>query len=212
MVILKKKNSTNGAFRAFLSIFGTLLIVCALVLLYLTVGSAVTQEVRYTAKTTLRTLTGNNLSYKDLEPSNEDFSIVIPKIEAVAPVFQNVDPFNSGEYLSVLRRGVAHAKGTPFPGQAGNTYIFAHSTDAFYNVGSYNAVFFLLGKLETGDEIYVYFKGKKHIYSVEEVKVVPPEALRYLGDLGLGKSLTLQTCYPPGTTLKRLVVVAKEVG
>jgi hypothetical protein len=39
--------------------------------------------------------------------------------------------------------GVAHAKGTVFP-HKGNIYLFAHSTDNWWNVGRYNAVFYLL--------------------------------------------------------------------
>ncbi len=84
-------------------------------------------------------------------------------------------------------------------------------TNAFYNVGAYNAVFYLLGKLKEGDEIYIYYKGDKYKYEVFDSKVVESGALRYLGKIDDGNTLTLQTCYPPGTTLKRLVVLAKQV-
>ena len=87
--------------------------------------------------------------------ANKDFTIVIPKINAVAPIIKNVDPFNKNEFLGSLKRGVAHAKGTNLPDEDGNVYLFAHSTDAFYNVGNYNAVFYLIGKLEKDDEIKV---------------------------------------------------------
>jgi sortase A len=149
---------------------------------------------------------------KPLTPPNTDFSIIIPEIAAVAPVIQNVDATNSLLYLKALRKGVAHAKGTAVPGEKGNVYLFAHSTDTFYNVSSYNAVFYLIGKLKTGDEIDVYYKGKLIKYEVYDKKVVEPTDSQYLGTLIEGeKTLTLQTCYPPGTTLKRLVVLAKEV-
>jgi sortase A len=108
-----------------------------------------------------------------------------------------------------LKKGVAHARGSVFPGEEGNTYIFAHSTDAFYNVGVYNAVFYLLGKLKPGDEIDVFYKGKLYIYKVYEVKVVEASELKYLGKQKEKSTLTLQTCYPPGTTLKRLIVLAE---
>ena len=105
---------------------------------------------------------------------------------------------------------MAHAKGTAYPGQKGNVYLFAHSTDAFYNVGRYNAVFYLIGKLENGDEIDIYYKDQKIVYEVYEKKVVGADDIKYLGNLGDRNTLTLQTCYPPGTTLKRLVVVASQ--
>ena len=118
---------------------------------------------------------------KALVPPNTDFSIVIPKIAAVAPVVKDVNHTNPDIFLKELKKGVAHAVGTPYPDQEGNTYIFAHSTDAFYNVNYFNAVFYLLGKLKEGDEIVVFYKGSKYIYSVRQVKVVPKEDTFYLG-------------------------------
>lgn len=147
---------------------------------------------------------------KPLVVPNTDFAIAIPKIGAVAPVIENVDPLNKTEYLQALKEGVAHARGTALPMDKGNVYIFAHSTDAFYNVGKYNAVFYLLEKLTVGDEIYIYYRGQKIKYLVQEVKVVSPDAIEYLTKDTEEKTLTLQTCYPPGTTFKRLVVIAKQ--
>lgn len=189
-----------------LNILGNLLIFISAIVLFLTFGSAIKEEVKYNISTLI------NYNYDiNLVPPNADFTIIIPKIAAVAPVFADTDPFNSGVYLPVLRKGVAHAKGTSYPGSPGNTYLFAHSTDAFYNVGRYNAVFYLLGKLQPGDEIIIFYKGEKISYDVDSVKVVSADDVKYLGKIGDGNTLTLQTCYPPGTTLARLVVVAKEV-
>ncbi len=148
---------------------------------------------------------------KPLTPPNTDFSIIIPKIAAVAPVIDSVDSQNPSEYLAALRRGVAHAKGTKHPGEEGNVFLFAHSTDVFYNVGRYNAIFYLIGKLEAGDEIDIFYQGKQIKYEVTEKKVVNPEDVQYLKGNEEEKTLTLQTCYPPGTTLKRLIVLAKQV-
>jgi len=147
---------------------------------------------------------------KSLVVPNTDFSIAIPKIAAVAPIIDDVDPLNKIEYLRALREGVAHAKETAYPGEKGNVYIFAHSTDAFYNVGKYNAVFYLLGKLSKGDDVFIYYRGSKIKYVVNEVKVVSPDEVKYLTESTAENTLTLQTCYPPGTTINRLVVIANE--
>ena len=120
-----------------------------------------------------------------------------------------ISPFDSKGYLPVLKEGVAHAKGTGFPGGGRNIYLFAHSTDSFLNFRQYNAVFYLLGKLENGDEIDIFYKNSLFRYEVIEKKVVFPEAIHYL-DSDEEEILTLQTCYPPGTTLKRLIVRAKK--
>lgn len=150
-------------------------------------------------------------SVKVIIPESTDFGIVIPKIDANAKIFPNIDPFDKKEFLPVLKKGVAHAKGTSFPGSGKNIYLFAHSTDAFFNAGRYNAVFYLIGKLEKDDEIDIYYKNKMFKYSVYEKKVVGPQALEYLKP-EKEEILTLQTCYPPGTTLRRLIVKANRVG
>jgi len=143
-------------------------------------------------------------------PVDEDFGIIIPKINANAKIFANVDPFEEKEFLPILRQGIAHAKGTGFPGEGKNIYLFAHSTDSFFNFNKYNAVFYLIGKLEEGDEIDIFYQGKLFKYSVFEKMVVVPQEIQYLKPEN-EEILTLQTCYPPGTTLKRLIVRAKKL-
>lgn len=143
-------------------------------------------------------------------PKNADFSVVIPKIGANSNIIENVDPSNEDEYLRALAQGVAHAKGTSFPGLGGTTYLFAHSADNFWNVGQYNAIFYLLNKLEPGDEVNVYFHGVRYKYLVEKTEIVDPEQVEFItSQRGQGEELILQTCYPPGTTWKRLLVFAK---
>lgn len=144
-----------------------------------------------------------------LSPVSAQFGIIIPKIGANAKIFPNIDPGNPETYLSVLKDGVAHAAGTVFPGVSGNIYLFAHSTDAFWNVGRYNAIFYLLKELEKGDEIDVFFMGVRHIYRVVDKLIVAPSQVHYLTEMTPYEQLSLQTCWPPGTTLKRLIILAK---
>ena len=141
-------------------------------------------------------------------PQSTDFGIVIPKINANAPVFANVDPFKEGEFLPILKKGVAHAKNTSFPGQGENIYLFAHSASGPLQIKQYNAVFYLLSKLEQGDRIIIFYKEKPYSYYVFEKKIIGPEKVNYLEKTG-EEILTLQTCYPAGTTLKRLIIRAK---
>ncbi len=153
-------------------------------------------------------LTGGN-SIEFLSPVSTEFGIIIPKIGANAPILPNVDAGIPDEYLPALQNGVAHAAGTVFPGVSGNIFLFAHSTDAFWNIGRYNAIFFLLKELDKGDEIDVFFQGKRHIYRVVNTMIVDPDQTQYLTDRTPYEQLTLQTCWPPGTTLQRLLVVAR---
>ncbi len=144
-----------------------------------------------------------------LVPKDTDFSITIPKIGASAKIFPNIDPTSSNEFVPVLQKGIAHAKGSVFPGFSGNVYLFAHSTDNWWNVGRYNAVFYLLKNLNKGDSVIVFFEGRRYEYLVSQVLIMDARDVTHLKRPQTGEQkLVLQTCWPPGTTWKRLVVLA----
>lgn len=146
-----------------------------------------------------------------LVPKDTEFGIVIPKIGASAKVFANIDPSNQEQFLPILRQGVAHAKGTVFPGMLGNIYLFAHSTDNFWNAGRYNAIFYLLKDLQVGDEVVIFYQNKRYDYIVSGSKIVNPDDVSHIVDAQnvSEETLILQTCWPPGTTFQRLLVFAK---
>lgn len=146
-----------------------------------------------------------------LVPEDPNFSVVIPKIGANARIIANVDVSNEKAYLDALKKGVGHAWGTAFPGEGGHIFLFAHSTDYFWNVGTYNAVFYLLEKLDIKDEVDLFFKGQRYTYQVVEKRIVDPSQVEYLTRKTNREFVTLQTCWPPGTTLKRLLVFAVRV-
>src|SRR4030067_1509593 len=143
-----------------------------------------------------------------LIPKDTLFSILIAKIGANAKVFPNVDSSDEKAFLPYLQQGVAHAAGTVFPGMKGNIYLFAHSTDNFWNVGRYNAVFYLLKDLSEGDEVVVFFRDIRYNYVVYDTKIVDASDVSYITESQKGDKeiLILQTCWPPGTTWKRLLV------
>lgn len=145
-----------------------------------------------------------------LTPIDTSFGIVIPKIGANTKVFPNIEPDNEKAFLPVLQSGVAHAKGSVFPGLLGTTYIFAHSTDSWWNVGRYNAVFYLLKELKTGDDVVVFFEDRRYNYQVKESYIAnASDVTRLTQSQTSQEQLVLQTCWPPGTTWKRLFVVAE---
>lgn len=153
---------------------------------------------------------GNKVEF--LSPISSQFGIIIPKIGANAAILPNIDAGKQDVYLNALKQGVAHAMGTVFPGVPGNIYLFAHSTDAFWNVGRYNAVFYLLKELGNGDEIDIFYQGVRHTYRVVNKLIIDPSEVHYLTDSLPYEQLTLQTCWPPGTTLKRLLILARPEG
>lgn len=132
--------------------------------------------------------------------------ISVPKIHAQAPLIFNVDPFNENEYQEVLKSGVAHAKNTSLPGDGGSIFIFAHSSGNPIEISNYNTIFLKLGELEKNDKIQIKKDGKIYTYKVTEKKVVWPSEVEYLKQKK--EQLILQTCWPIGTSLKRLLIFA----
>jgi len=139
-------------------------------------------------------------------PVNGEFAIVIPKIGANAPIVADVDPYDEAAYRRALHDGIAHAMGSVYPGEPGNTFLFAHSSDDFITGGWYNAVFYLIGKLESGDRFSIAYRGDLYEYRVFDTKTVSADDVRYLNALSEKNTVTLMTCWPPGTDYRRLLV------
>jgi len=140
-----------------------------------------------------------------------DFALVIPKIAAAANILPNVNPADEKSYRKALKNGVAHAAGTSFPGQGGTIYLFAHSTNSPANIARYNAVFYLLKELRKNDEIIIFYAGQKYIYQVTDYFITAAEDTQWLTKQATSETLILQTCWPPGTSQKRLLVIAKRL-
>jgi sortase A len=144
-----------------------------------------------------------------LTPIDPLFSILIPKLGIDEKVFPNVDANNPQQYLPVLQQGVAHAKGSVFPGESGTTYLFAHSADNWWDIEHYNAIFYTLNNLSPGDEITIFFEDRRYEYVVSKQIISDPQDVSYLSAQHGGEQwLVLQTCWPPGTTFKRLYILA----
>lgn len=136
--------------------------------------------------------------------------IYIPKVQVDAEIIYNVDPNNQNAYTTALKKGIAHASGTALPDNGGLGYYFAHSTTPNL-ISQYNAVFYLLGKLEKGDDIFVWQQGKRFMYRVAEKTLTDPNDVSFLNKSYEKETIVLQTCWPPGTTVKRMVVFAERV-
>ena len=68
---------------------------------------------------------------------------------------------------------------------------------------------YLINKLEFGDEIDVFHKDELIKYSVTNKVIVKPEVVEYIQGTSNTDILTLMTCWPPGTTLNRLIITAE---
>ena len=151
-----------------------------------------------------------NQKYLDiLKPVDPEFSVIIPKLSINSKVIPNVDVSDKKAYEPALKQGAAHAKGTYFPGEKGTTFIFAHSTNYEWFVARYNAIFYLLKDLEVDDQVHLVYKNTVYPYKVVEKKIVGARDIEYLTPHKGREELILQTCYLPGTTEKRLLIIAR---
>jgi sortase A len=139
----------------------------------------------------------------------EEFSLKIEALGLDVRVLPNIDAANPVSYGPALKQGVAHAKGSAFPGQGKLVYIFGHSTNYEWFVAELNAVFYQLKDLEPGDTVVVSQGDKRLAYAVREIKIIEADETTYIEEHLDDDWLVLQTCYPPGTTWKRLIVIAQ---
>lgn len=142
------------------------------------------------------------------------FSINISALGIESTITANVDTAQPNDYENALKEGIAHAAGTGLPGQldvSQSIYLFAHSTDNTWNITRYNAQFYGLKDAEIGQEIDVRFWGEDYRYAITAKEIVPAADTTWLQPQFEGEKLILQTCYPPGTAWRRLIIIAEPI-
>lgn len=109
-----------------------------------------------------------------------------------------------------LKNSLIQYPQTALPGQLGNTVIFGHSVlPQFFNPKSYLTIFSTLYKRKVGDEIYIKFDNITYKYIISDMFEVQPTDLSVLEQRFDNRYLTLITCSPPGTYLRRLIIRAQ---
>jgi len=154
----------------------------------------------------------------NMEIAPPDNRLIIPRIDQNIPVVKVSSEalikkdWNALEkdMQKALKDGVVHYPGTSLPGQTGNIVITGHSSYFPWDPGRFKDVFALLHKVIKGDRIVMYWNQKKYLYEVTDIKVVSPSNIEVLKQTP-NEQLTLITCTPVGTNLKRLIVVATPV-
>lgn len=144
-------------------------------------------------------------TYQPKEKRSGEFYVTIPKLK-INKATAKIDSLNFYDNLS-------HFPGTALPGENGNVFVTGHSVlPQFSNPEDYHKIFTELPELEVGDVVDVDYLGNRFRYVVQYKKVVNPRDVSVLKPISKGsKNLTLMTCVPPGTSLKRLVVIASLI-
>lgn len=158
------------------------------------------------------------LATADLSVIPPDNRIVIPRIGRDVPIVEvgteNLikNDWNALEedIQTKLKEGVVRYPGTAIPGNGGNTFLTGHSSFYLWDDGRFKDVFALLPDMQVGDKIYLYYDQKRFVYEVTETKEVKPDEIDVLKQTD-HEQLTLMTCVPLGTNLRRFIVIAKPV-
>lgn len=120
--------------------------------------------------------------------------IQIPKTGVDQPVREGVEQM-------VIDAGPAHWPGTAPIGGWGNVVLAGHRT-------SHTEPFLRNAELAAGDEILLSDATGTYHYSVTSVEVVPNTAM-WIVDQHPGRTLTIFTCHPIGSSAERLIVRAE---
>lgn len=141
----------------------------------------------------------------------QDPRIIIPKINVDVPVVYDITSYEDAAIQKGLQRGVVHYGTTATPGQIGNNVIVGHSSNDLFDSGGYKFAFVLLDHMNNGDVIELNYQGKQYVYKVFNKAVVAPTDFSLVNTTPDKPVVTLITCTPPGTALKRLIVQAEQI-
>jgi LPXTG-site transpeptidase (sortase) family protein len=136
-------------------------------------------------------------------------SIYIDRIDLTAPILFDI-PNEEKAVEEGLQKGVIHIKDTAHPGEQGNVFITGHSSNFFWLPGNYKNVFSLLGNLDIKDNIIINFRGQLYFYKITDKFAIDPTEIGALKQ-STKSELTLMTCYPVGTNLRRLIIKADQL-
>jgi LPXTG-site transpeptidase (sortase) family protein len=136
-----------------------------------------------------------------------DNTVFIPKIGVQAAIGWDT---KNNEVMDALEKNVVHLMGTSKPGGSGNIFLTGHSSNYWWKEGEYNSVFALLPQLSEGDEIIITYRGEFHRYKVSGKEEMKKDEVEDHLEASQEK-LTIMTCVPVGTNLKRLLIYADPV-
>jgi LPXTG-site transpeptidase (sortase) family protein len=141
---------------------------------------------------------------QQLHPLTAKSPPVPPGDRIVIPSMQLDQPINEGADMRVLNKGLWLRPATSAPDKGSNTVIVGHR----FTYTNPRGTFYFLDKVHVGDEIGVFWHGKKYLYRVNTTAVVPPTATDVESATDQSQ-LTLYTCTPLWNPKDRLVVTAQ---
>lgn len=130
------------------------------------------------------------------------YTIAIPKIHVTNALVSTVD--------NNLALHLVNYAGTAIPPDNGNAVLFGHSTlPSLFDQTNYKTILANAYELTVGDRIFTTVEGKSYTYDIYAIIVIDPDDTSAFAQTYDNSYLTLITCTPPGTTLKRLVIKSR---
>jgi len=161
-------------------------------------------QIKYLFESPKATQVASNSSQISSTPT-----LTIPKINVSTPVVFEPS-IAEANVQKALESGVVHYGNTAEPGKPGNAVIFGHSSNDWDKPGNFKFIFVLLEKLGVGDTFTIDYKGTRYEYQIYDRKIVLATDISVVAPTA-DPTATLITCWPTGTSQKRLVVHAKQV-
>lgn len=130
-------------------------------------------------------------------------------------VTPNVDSFSTSVYNAALKSGLAHFKGTPLPGDGGNSFIYGHSAvESFFtrHEDDPETIFSKLENAELSDIVEITKDGFTYRYNVVKKTIIDPNDFDVITGKPGKETVTLMTCWPLGVGSKRLIVIGERIG
>ena len=135
------------------------------------------------------------------------FYLRVDKVNLFKRIIKDVDPFHLEVYKQSWNYGVSHGKGTSYPDKIGITYLFSHATGNKGDALNQNAWFSNLDQLVIGDQVIIYYEGKKYFYEVSQIRAVAPTAGGFYTGASAVAMTRLQYCGPPTGSLDARTLV-----
>ena len=151
--------------------------------------------------------------FEDMKVYPSDNRLYIPRINKNVPLVSVPNHQNWNQLEKNIQKGlqegvvvhpISHA-----PGNFGNLFLTGHSSYYQWDSGRFKDVFALLHEVKVGDNIEVYWEGKKYIYRIKHSEVVKPTQVEVLNQPKDRFLITLMTCTPVGTNKNRLILTGE---
>ena len=146
---------------------------------------------------------------EEITQAKENSHLSIPSLGVAAPIIY-VGSREKDVFEEALKKGIVHYPTSALPGYQGQTELLGHSAPDNWPDINYDNVFSRLDELEKGDKIFLQFGEGKYTYRVVKKKVLEPGEEIFPSPLtNSDYLLVLVSCWPPGSSQRRIAVMAE---